>query len=197
MAVTRCKRVKPIGKITQSSCQTAQRVTYRRRIFAIMSLSTLLKKALNPKYWWQEFRRQLKELRGKPHEISLGMAIGVFIGITPTVPFHTVLAVALAVLLRASKLAAALGVWVCNPLTIPLFYYGSYQLGRFVLGLPELNLPPDYSFLTLIKLGQHATAAMIHGGVLLGILPALLAYVLTYRFTRTPRFQGRPRLARR
>lgn len=158
-----------------------------------MSVSKSLKKILSPRYWWHEFQRQLRELRGKPHEISLGIAIGVFIGITPIVPFHTVLAVSLAMLLRASKLAAALGVWVCNPLTIPFFYYGSYRLGRFVLGLSELSLPQDYSFISLIQLGLHVTVAMLHGGVLLGVLPALLAYILTYKFTRSPRFQGRSR----
>ena len=155
-----------------------------------MSLPRPLRRILSPRYWWQEFKRQLGELRGKPHKISLGMAIGVFVGITPTVPFHTLLAVSIAVLLRASKLAAALGVWVCNPLTIPLFYYGSYRLGRYVLGLPELDLPSDYSFLSIMKLGKHVTVAMLHGGVLLGILPALLAYVLTYKFTSSQHFKG-------
>ena len=148
---------------------------------------------LSPKYWWNEFVRQLKELREKPHEISLGMAIGVFIGITPTIPFHTVLAVFLALLLRASKLAAVLGVWVANPLTIPIFYYASYQLGKFVLGMPEMTMPTDYSFITITKLSGHVAVSMLHGGVLLGILPALLAYVLTLRFTSSPRFQGRER----
>ena len=136
--------------------------------------------------------RQLQELRGKPHEISLGLAIGVFVGITPTIPFHTVLAVALAAALRGSKLAAALGVWVCNPLTIPVFYYGSYRLGSFVLGLPELTLPTEHSVFYLLQLGGHVTAAMLHGGVLLGILPALLTYFLTYKFTGSSRFRGEP-----
>ncbi|MEJ2430554.1 MAG: DUF2062 domain-containing protein, partial [Deltaproteobacteria bacterium] len=76
-----------------------------------MPLRKTVKELLSPRYYWQEFCRQLKELRGKPHEISLGMAIGVFIAVTPTIPFHTVLAVSLAALLRGSKLAAALGVW--------------------------------------------------------------------------------------
>jgi len=155
-----------------------------------MSLPKSGKQLLSPRYWWQEFWRQLRELRGKPHEISLGMAIGVFIAITPTIPFHTVLAVALAALLRGSKLAAALGVWVSNPLTIPFFYYGSYRLGRFVLGYPQLVLPADYSLISLVKMGKHVTVAMLHGGVLLGILPGLLAYFLTYKFTSSPRFQG-------
>jgi uncharacterized protein (DUF2062 family) len=156
-----------------------------------MSLSKSGKERLSARYWWQEFGRQLKELRGKPHEISLGMAIGVFIAITPTIPFHTVLAVSLAALLRGSKLAAALGVWVSNPLTIPFFYYGSYRLGRFVLGYPQLPLPDDYSLISLIKLGKHVTVAMLQGGVLLGILPGLLAYFLTYKFASSPRFQGK------
>lgn len=156
-----------------------------------MSLPKTGKELFSPRYWWQEFIRQLRELRGKPHEISLGMAVGVFIALTPTIPFHTVLAVFLAVLLRGSKLAAALGVWVSNPLTIPIFYYGSYRLGRFVLGYPEMTLPADYSVFSLVKLGGHVTVAMLHGGVLLGILPGLLAYFLTYKFANSPRFQGK------
>ncbi len=147
------------------------------------------KEILSPRYWWQEFGRQLRELRGKPHELALGMAIGVFIAVTPTIPFHTVLAVSLAVLLRASKLAAALGVWVSNPLTIPLFYYGCYRVGRFALGLSDLTLPPDYSIISMVRLGGHVTVMMLHGGVLLGILPGLLAYFLTYTFISSPRFQ--------
>jgi len=156
-----------------------------------MTLPKSAKELLSPRYWWQEFGRQLNELRGKPHEIALGMAIGVFIAVTPTIPFHTVLAVSLAALLRGSKLAAALGVWASNPLTIPFFYYGSYRLGRFVLGYPQLALPADYSLISLIKLGKHVTVAMLHGGVLLGILPGLLAYFLTYKVTSSPRFQGK------
>ena len=157
---------------------------------SLMSLQKPTKEMLSPLYWWQEFVRQLQELRGRPRDLSLGIAIGVFVGITPTIPLHTVLAVALAVALRGSKLAAALGVWVANPLTIPIFYYGSYRLGSFALGMSELTLPTTYSVFSIMKLGGHVTVAMLHGGVLLGILPAVLAYFLTYRFTSSPRFQG-------
>jgi uncharacterized protein (DUF2062 family) len=145
---------------------------------------------LSPRWWWREFRRQFRELRGKPHEIALGMAIGVFIGVTPTIPFHTILAVSLAVLVRASKLAAALGVWVGNPLSIPLFYYGSYRIGQLVLGLPGLRFPEDHSLLVMGKLGGEIVGAMVVGGVILGIIPAVVAYVLTLKLTRSPRFSG-------
>jgi uncharacterized protein (DUF2062 family) len=156
-----------------------------------MPLPKTAKELLSPRYWWQEFWRELNELRGEPHKIALGMAIGVFIAITPTIPFHTVLAVSVAALLRGSKLAAALGVWVSNPVTIPIFYYGSYRLGKFVLGYPQLVLPADYSLISMMKLGKHVTVAMLHGGILLGIVPGLLAYFLTYKIASSPRFQGK------
>ena len=136
--------------------------------------------------------RQLRELRGKPHEIALGMAIGVFIGITPTIPLHTILAVSLALLVGGSKLAAALGVWVSNPLSIPFFYYGSYRIGQLVLGLPGINLPDDRSLLAMASLGGKIVGAMLLGGVILGIVPAIVAYVLTLKLTSSSWFRDAP-----
>jgi uncharacterized protein (DUF2062 family) len=144
----------------------------------------------SPRWWWREFLWQLRELRGKPHEIALGMAIGVFIGITPTIPLHTILAVTLALLVRGSKLAAALGVWVSNPLSIPFFYYGSYRIGQLVLGFPGIRLPEDRSLLAMASLGGKIVGAMLLGGVILGIIPAIVAYVLTLKLASSERFRG-------
>ena len=144
----------------------------------------------SPRWWWREFLWQLRELRGKPHEIALGMAIGVFIGITPTIPLHTILAVSLALLVGGSKLAAALGVWVSNPLSIPFFYYGSYRIGQLVLGLPGISLPDDRSLLAMASLGGKIVGAMLLGGVILGIVPAIVAYVLTLKLVSSQRFRG-------
>jgi uncharacterized protein (DUF2062 family) len=149
-----------------------------------------MRRLWSPHWWWREFLRQLKELRGKPHEIALGMAIGVFIGITPTIPLHTILAVSLALLVRGSKLAAGLGVWVSNPLSIPIFYYGSYRIGQLVLGLPDISLPDDRSLLAMARLGGEIVGAMLLGGMILGIIPAIVAYVLTLKLARSQRFRG-------
>ena len=51
---------------------------------------------------------QIKELQGDPQYLSRGMAIGIFVGFTPTIPFHTILAVMLAIFFRGSKSAAAI-----------------------------------------------------------------------------------------
>jgi len=107
------------------------------------------------------------------------MAIGIFVSITPTIPFHTVIAIALSFLLNGSKIAAAIGVWFSNPITIPFFYLGSYKTGLFVFGN---SVPFDikYESITeLMKLGMNATCIMITGGIVLGIFPGIAAYFIT------------------
>ncbi|MCJ7615152.1 MAG: DUF2062 domain-containing protein [Desulfobacterales bacterium] len=129
----------------------------------------------------RQFIIRFKELNGDPHYVALGMAIGVFISVTPTIPFHTAIALALAFILRGSKAAAAIGVWFSNPLTIPLFYKGSYDVGMYILGnSAPFNIEYE-SILELLKLGADVTIAMITGGVILGILPGILAYFITRR----------------
>ena len=125
---------------------------------------------------------RIKKLQGDPRYIAMGMAIGVFVGVTPTIPFHTIIAIALAFVLKGSKPAAAIGVWFANPITIPIFYIGSFKLGTLIINKP---IPFDAKFESideLMTLGLDVTIAMVVGGALLGIVPAILAYILTYRF---------------
>ena len=129
----------------------------------------------------RQFLVRLRTLQGDPHYIAKGMAIGVFVGITPTIPLHTVIAVALAFLLRASKPAAALGVWCSNPLTIPLLYFASYRVGIAVVGQEPGLAIKTHSITELLTLGLDATLAMMAGGVIIGILPAVAAYFVTRR----------------
>jgi len=136
---------------------------------------------------------RIKELHGDPRYIAMGMAIGVFVGVTPTIPFHTIIAIALAFIIRGSKPAAAIGVWFANPLTIPFFYIGSFKLGTLILNKP---IPFDVKFesiTALLTLGIDVTIAMIVGGAILGILPAIVAYILTYRIMTTVREKARVR----
>jgi len=136
---------------------------------------------------------RLKELQGDPQHIAIGMAIGVFVGVTPTIPFHTVIALALAFIFRGSKPAAAIGVWFANPVTIPIFYIGSIKLGTLILNKP---IPFDVKFESiteLMSLGLDVTIAMIVGGAILGILPAIIAYILTYRIMTRVREKAKKR----
>ena len=141
------------------------------------------------RYSIRDFLYRVKNLEGDPHYIAMGMAIGVFIGITPTMPFHTVLAVGLAIILRGSKAAAALGVWFCNPITAPIFYWGSYKAGMYLLGNPAPFDIKYESILELLDLGMDVTIAMIMGGVILGILPGIASYFITRKIITTLRLR--------
>jgi uncharacterized protein len=80
------------------------------------------------------FIEKIKEFNGDPHHVSLGMSIGVFVAITLTIPFHTIIAIILAYACKASKPAAILGVWFSNPFTVIFLYFTCYKKGHFCFG---------------------------------------------------------------
>ena len=119
------------------------------------------------------------------------MAIGIFVSMTPFFPFHTAIAVSIAVVLRGSKRAAAVGVWLSNPLTIPLCYYVIYKMGMFILGDDTAYNPDWKTFSDILEMGFTIVTAMIIGGAVIGSALAIPAYYTTKRiFTRIQRRNG-------
>jgi uncharacterized protein (DUF2062 family) len=125
---------------------------------------------------------RMRQLEGNPHYLALGMAVGIFVSITPIIPFQTLVAIALAFVVRGSKSAAVLGTWLSNPLTIPLVYFLNYKLGCALLGYQAVsdNIAFD-SFSQLMALGLEVTLAMMLGGVVIGAVLGLVAYFVTFR----------------
>jgi uncharacterized protein (DUF2062 family) len=135
-------------------------------------------------------------LQGDPHVLARGVAVGIFVGITPTIPLHTILAIILAFILRSSKIAALLfTVIVSNPFTIFFQYYFSWRLGTWLtfkdLSWEEIQAVLDLisahtSFreivITLSGLGQDALLVLLVGGTCLALPFALLGYLLAYYF---------------
>ncbi len=124
---------------------------------------------------------RLKNINGNPRDISLGMALGVFVGTTPFFPFHTSIALVLAIFLGGSRIAAAAGVWISNPITLPFFYVTTYKIGAFFLGTTKPVSFSTQSFSELIHMGLDLTQAMILGGIILGSVLSVVAYFLTFR----------------
>ena len=129
------------------------------------------------KNWLAECRK----LSGDPRYIGRGMAIGIFVSMTPFFPFHTAIAVSIAVVLRGSKRAAAVGVWLSNPLTIPLCYYAIYKMGMFILGDDTAYNPDWKTFSDILEMGFTIVTAMIIGGAVIGSALAIPAYYTTKR----------------
>lgn len=67
--------------------------------------------------------------------VAMGVALGLFIGLIPF-PMQMLIAVPLAILLRANLPFAVMCVWITNPLTVAPIYYFEYKIGAMILEMP-------------------------------------------------------------
>ena len=112
----------------------------------------------------------------------MGMAIGVFIGVTPTIPFHTALLIPITVLFRQNVTAAYLGSWIIsNPITVPVLYFVQYELGKNILRIA----PYDFHFTgvsiqQIATMGWNIATPLLLGGVIMAPFFAVPAYFISY-----------------
>ena len=135
-----------------------------------------------PRERFSQMLVRLRQLEGNPHYLALGMGVGIFVSIMPIIPFQTLVAFALAFLLRGSKSAAVLGTWLSNPLTIPVVYFANYKVGCLLLGYENTADSIAFDSLAeLMELGIEVTVAMLAGGAVIGIVLGVAAYFATFR----------------
>jgi len=146
-----------------------------------------------PKRRFRILYERFISLKGEPSQIAVGIALGVFVGVTPTIPFHTVIIVLLGLLFRQNITAAYLGSWlISNPLTIPLFYLSQYELGRFLLGMERCRFElADYSMGAIAALGWEILLPLLTGGILMAPFFALPAYFITRRLITSIRARSK------
>ena len=145
------------------------------------------------------FIEKAKKLHGDPHYVAFGMAIGVFVAFTPTMPFHIFLAIVAAILFKASKPAAILGAWLSNPLTMVFLYFAGYKVGYLFfensgqdlksieLLIAQIKSDIELSekiiyFIGFIKTKIKIFLIMITGGVILGLPSGFIVYYITKKF---------------
>jgi uncharacterized protein (DUF2062 family) len=140
-------------------------------------------------------------IRGEPREVALGFALGIFVGMTPTVGVQTPIAIFLAALFKWGKLSAAIGVWISNPLTVPLIYGITYITGAKIMSLdPVFNMPLSPTWGTLkamLQKAPQALGAMTVGGAIIGIPLAVISYYLAYFAVGKYQRDVKEKLARR
>jgi uncharacterized protein len=151
---------------------------------------------MNPKRISKLYYLKFLRLKGDPHSLALGTAIGIFIGITPTMPLHTILIVLATLATRSSTIAGILASFlVCNPITYVPQYYLSTIVGNALTpyeltwaGIKEvlellLQHPGlSQSMKIVASLGYEAVIVLLVGGVVLALPFAVLSYFLSFRF---------------
>lgn len=129
------------------------------------------------KYLYLRFIR----LRGSAEEVARGMALGVFIGLTPTMGVQMPLALFFAMFLKENKIAALIGVWISNPMTaIPIYTY-NFKIGKYLLGTPDLKMPGFSSLNDVFALGHDLLLPLIIGSIVSGFFSAAVAYFVTLK----------------
>ncbi len=119
---------------------------------------------LDPDYWFCN-----------RHSAAVAVAAGLFAAWLP-LPMHTLVAIALALLMRGYIPLAIAMVWVNNPLTIAPMFYFAYRLGLLLLGHPEVEFSDTFSL-------EHEALAvavpLLTGCLLLALFSAALGWALT------------------
>lgn len=136
------------------------------------------------------FKRFLK-IRGNPHEIALGFALGLFVGMTPLLGIHTAIAVFFASCLKWNKISAAAAVWISNPLTAPVIYGINYFIGAKIMCtkiLFDSNEQAKTTFMDLLYGSPEIFIAMTVGGIVTGILLAVSGYY--FAFSAVSKYQN-------
>ena len=136
---------------------------------------------------WAFFRQfklnliRLIRLQASPNDIAKGMALGLFIGMTPTFGFQMLIALALAVVLKENKISAMIGVWVTNPVTAPFIYGLEYEIGRVLLHLPRPDMHLQFNYESLSTLGWEVVVPLCLGSLIFGVVSLAVGYAVTLR----------------
>ncbi len=176
-------------------------------LFRRRESETLLERVrvhLWPRRSWTRSSRyvvyRLRRISETPHAVALGFAAGVFSALTPYLGTHMVVAALLAWAIGGSIVAALLGTFVGNPLTYPLFWYSTYQVGNLMLGEPAGRQNIDLSggiFQSSLDQLWPILKPMTFGCVPIGLALAGLSYILVRPMVEAYKHRRRRELGRR
>lgn len=150
------------------------------------------------------YGKRVLRLSGSPHAVAAGVAAGAAASCTPFIGFHFILSFVVAFFVRGNMLAAAIGTAVGNPLTFPLIWVTTFQIGSRIEALwhegERARLPPHLAEAILTQ-GWDAIAPlltpMVIGAVPLSLTVGLTFYVVTRSSLSFYQRGRRERLAKR
>lgn len=158
------------------------------------------------------FGKRILRLNATPHAVAAGVAAGTAMSFSPLLGLHTVVALALACVLRGNLIAAAIGTMVGNPVFLPFLLGASYRVGTWVEGSHARhsavsNLEAGLSNWSWSGLGDTVARLwptlrpMLIGSALLGTVAGAVAYfavrgvVDTYQTARAARLAAKKNTA--
>lgn len=121
---------------------------------------------------------------GSPSRMALALGVGIAVGCTPFLGFHTLIAAALSVALRLNFVLLFVGSQVSIPPLAPFVILASIMTGRWLRGDPGW-MRPDFSARLAIERAGQQFSTWLEGsivvGIVLGGLGSLAAYAVAKR----------------
>ncbi len=134
-------------------------------------------------------------IRGGPESIARGVAVGLFIGLTPTVGFQTMIILLACLLVAGNFPTAFVASFVANPFTVEPLYWAYYELGKaFFTAFPVLSGDPDVWYLQGVGADIIFT---LTGSVLIATPVAVIGYLLSRPLSAALLARRRRRIAKR
>ncbi len=138
--------------------------------------------------------RNLLNLDDPPERIALAFAVGAFIGFSPLLGLHTILAAMVAVIWRLNKLAVFTGAYINNPWTMAPIIVASWAIGRWFVETPSMDLPAvslsalaTAQFWWAIAAQWRQLLPFALGATILSVVSAAISYPLMLYFLRAYR----------
>lgn len=140
--------------------------------------------------WLRSNPRTLRFLRRSgcfgtdPRAVSIGVGIGLFFALTPTVGIQTIMILLCCVAFRASFAVAYGASWVSNPFTVAPLYLGFNYLGDRIMGVKASIVSHGG---VVAEAMSEELLQMLVGSLLVAIPVALgMAWLVFWRMTRMP-----------
>ena len=157
-----------------------------------------------PRVSWRRsvsyYLKRVLRLSGTPYAIAIGTAGGAAISFTPFIGFHIVITCALVWLLRGNLIAGAIGTCFGNPLTFPLIWASTFQVGHLLLRGDARDaparLPREVAQKSIAEIWP-LIKPMLVGSIPLGLVAGCIIYVIVYKAVAAYQDARREKLAGR
>ncbi|GAB6281267.1 MAG: hypothetical protein STSR0008_00060 [Ignavibacterium sp.] len=133
----------------------------------------------------------LIKFENNPFNISLSIAIGIFVGLTIPMGFQTFFIIPLIILFRANFILAYSATYISNPITVLPIYYSALKIGEFIMQYffsmkviinfsKVQQMINNFSFDNLFFYGKEFLITFIIGLFIQGIIVTVLIFFISY-----------------
>lgn len=161
-------------------------------------MSSTVASAIMPSVMMKSAFRSLLNLDDPPERTALAFAIGVFIGFSPILGLHTIIAAIVSVVWKFNKPAIFTGIYLNNPWTLAPIVALSWAVGRVFIGSPPVDLPHftlsammTNDFWVMIAAQWQQLIPFAVGATILSFIGAIVSYPLMLYVLRAYRERKR------